>query len=182
MKEFIDRDFDEQERQVQDQIHLLHEDGITDELDGTNCARILSKWAAALLKEGKPFPPSLAKWLADGLLSTFEGKSLEEELGFKRTRRGPKEQRDKHLEVKVAVAKLVVDKKISLDAAMGLLTAQLADPLNKGEWLSNEILAGDFSSKSGDALTYDGIKKIVYSNKGDDVNTIIEDLKSCVHK
>ncbi len=177
MKKFIERNIEEQEREVQYQIYLINEGGITDEIDGPSCARLLCRWSASLLEEQKPFPPSLSKWLSSGLISAIkeDPEPLEKSLGLKR-KKGAKKQRDKHLEIKIAIAKIVIKENISKEAAMQLLADHMRSFPEEEEPFSYFSME-DLVDHPDRPLTYDGIKKIVYNKEDIDVDLIIKDLK-----
>ena len=108
---------------------------MSDDYDAQWVARQLCDWAADLIKEGKAFPTALAQWMADGLNSASNGKSLEAALKLKKGK-GRKYNIDDIYQTKFEVAILVVKKGMTFDEAV--LT--IAEKTNRAEETIRSII------------------------------------------
>ncbi len=102
---FSDLDVDEQEKQARYHIKILNQGGLSQPLDRQWFAGGLCAWCAELIEQGKPLPPSLAKWLATGLYSAGNGGALEKALGLKKGK-GRDRKHDEHLHIRFRVIQL----------------------------------------------------------------------------
>ena len=123
---------------------------MSDYYDTAWVARQLCDWAADLFKKNTPFPPSLAEWLADGLISASNEESLDKALKLKR-RKGRKQKLDENVQIKFQAAHLVVNEGMSI----GDVFAAIANQRHK----SVEAIRSIVNSKKGWDFTI--LKKVI---------------------